>query len=227
MPAIRIRTDPEHRHANPCTNAFRGNGRASDELCQPSMSKVGPLAHLGRGRLRCPQRRRAGGRWSCDHKSLHGFPLGTSPNLKGVLESKELVARIIQDIERCKLGMCRTNEGNIKQMWPNALLTGTYMCATPSFPVEVDDHQYAVDEKTGLLLFELGLPELSPYATAATVIRRKLDDRVVIFSTKATDCYVREIAHEALHSVFRDHSHERITGPDGLENCVSCGGMSL
>lgn len=136
------------------------------------------------------------------------------------------MARIIQDIDRCKLGMCRTNEGSIKQRWRNVLLTGTYMCPVPGDPIDIDGARYEVDEKSGLLLLDMGMGP-SPQATAETLVRSSPDYRVVIFSIKPRDCYAREIAHEALHSVFRNHSHEHITGADGLEKCVTCGGMSL
>jgi hypothetical protein len=48
----------------------------------------------------------------------------------------------------------------------------------------------------------------------------------VIFTSKPTDCWEREIAHEALHSVFRGGGHKDITGPDGLEGCISCAAHS-
>jgi len=140
-----------------------------------------------------------------------------------ILSNQELIIQLIQEIERCKRGMCKTNEGNVKQKWRAALLTGTYKCASVGWPIDVGNYRYEVDPKEGTLMH--GTPgKKDPWASADTVIGRKLDDRIVIFSERPSDCWAREIAHEALHAVFRDHSHENISGDDGLEKCITCGG---
>jgi len=102
------------------------------------------------------------------------------------------------------------------------------MCAADGAPVEAGGHTYEVG-KTGMLVHG-DLPgrdwvdRSAPRASADTLVGLGLDERMTNFSERPSDCWAREIAHEALHAVFPDHSHKNITGDDGLEKCITCGG---
>jgi hypothetical protein len=119
--------------------------------------------------------------------------------------------------------MCKTNEGNVKQRWRAALLTGTYECASDDWYIDARGLRFEVDPVEGTLM-DGTLSKKRAWASAATLIGSDLDDRIVIFSERPSECWAREIAHEALHAVFADHSHKNITGDDGLEKCITCGG---
>ena len=149
--------------------------------------------------------------WNVHVDSSCNHPLKWSHfNLGRILSNQELIIEMIQEIERCKRGMCKTNEGNVKQRWRAALLTGTYMCAADGAPVEAGGHTYRIDRKEGTLVHG-DCP--GPDGKGRSVAWASADTLVGL-----------GLAHEALHAVFPGHSHKNITGDDGLEKCITCGG---
>lgn len=136
---------------------------------------------------------------SCDYESKYRD--GGNLKQKVDLLNGDMAARIIKDIDDCKIGKCGDKFAgpNIKRQWKFALLTGKYYCARQGLPITTLRHTYDVNP-SGKIVDTQDWGQASSYTEMGYV----LGERVTIFGENPNAaCWAQEVGHEALHGVMK------------------------